>query len=243
MSMSVMSLDFYSVTTPGEALLLARQIYMYNMQLSKKTKMEGLKEPVIIDTDVGVDDALAIELLLRNNDVKLILITLVFGNVSPDVGLRALNLLLDDISIVRLGSEKALLNHVNYPSWVGHGVDGLGGSYEAIKSMRSKNDDNVKLSCTDHASVSIVETVTKFWKENNPVTVLAIGPLTNIALACLLDKNLCEKVGKLVIMGGCLVDELDFFLSFSISFSVFIQFISLVWARKCRLCIRIQLSL
>lgn len=139
--------------------------------------------PLIIDTDPGVDDAFAIALAARSPEVELAGVTTVFGNVSLDqTTSNALGLLayLDrhKVPVVK-GNEG--------PSGAAdvHGEDGLGGQAHTLPKHKKGlyGDDVIRF----------------FSNDITPdTTVVAIGPLTNIAEA--LDAGL--QFPRLIVMGG-----------------------------------------
>ena len=139
--------------------------------------------PLIIDTDPGVDDAFAIALAARSPEVKLVGLTTVFGNVSLDLTTRnALGLLAHlgrtDVPVVRGYEGPAGAADV-------HGEDGLGGQAHTLPENKKGlyGDDTVR-----------------FFADNltPDTTVVAIGPLTNIAAA--LDAGI--ELPRLIVMGG-----------------------------------------
>lgn len=160
------------------------------------------EELLIIDTDVGVDDALAIMLALSNPaKCKVLAITCVAGNVGLSTvytnTLRLLNFLGKQQAFpVFLGCRTPLVPmaappHNPHPH---HGIDGFGGVSECYPLP--KDDREVP---SEHASVAIVEIVRK---HPGIVTLVCLGPLTNVALAHRLDPAVLQNLKELVIMGG-----------------------------------------
>lgn len=150
-----------------------------------------MKQKVIIDTDPGIDDAMAILLMVNSKVFNLLAITTVAGNKSiQEVTNNASYVLgLTDLEVpIYSGSLRPLKSKLIKANV--HGEGGLGGV---------KVDTKFKLS--NDADDRIAELVRK-----NPgeVTILAIGPLTNIARAFIKDPKLPLKIKQIVIMGGAI---------------------------------------
>lgn len=149
---------------------------------------------LIIDTDPGVDDAHAILLTLAHPDVQVEAITTVNGNVNLDYttanALKILDVAGRDVPVYR-GCDRPLINRPASAAYV-HGVDGLGdcGIPESMKQVQS-----------EHA----VRALVRLANENpGELTLAAIGPLTNLAVALSIDPDLPIKFKQLVIMGGAI---------------------------------------
>ncbi len=151
---------------------------------------------IILDTDPGIDDALALCLALASPEVQLEAITTVSGNVGVDLttanALNLLNLLGHTEIPVARGCDRPLLSTVVAAAHV-HGENGLGGVILATGKNKVVEQ---------HAIDLIIERVLK-----NPgeLTLVAIGPLTNIALAVRKEPRIAELVHEIVIMGGALL--------------------------------------
>ena len=150
---------------------------------------------VIIDTDPGVDDALAILLALRSPELKVEAITPVAGNVPLDFTLpNALKLVeiagRTDVPVAG-GARHPLVRQLITASHV-HGNNGLAGvefPEPKIKPVAEKAPEMIR---------KIVNA--------NPgeISIVAVGPLTNVALALRDDPDLAGKLRSIVIMGGSL---------------------------------------
>ncbi|XP_022094659.1 inosine-uridine preferring nucleoside hydrolase-like [Acanthaster planci] len=154
------------------------------------------KLPMMIDCDPGVDDAIAIMMALSQPSVDLLAITCVAGNTHLDNVLRnALRVLrvCDRLDVpVYKGADVPLLNLHNKRAHDVHGSDGLGG-------VPDPDPPSLDLVQSEHA----VHAMLRLTKEHpGQVTMLAIGPLTNLALAIRLDPGFTGRLKKLVIMGG-----------------------------------------
>ncbi|MFJ6672209.1 nucleoside hydrolase [Actinosynnema sp. NPDC091369] len=151
--------------------------------------------PLIIDTDPGVDDALALALAAVSPEVDLIGVTTVFGNVSlTDTTRNALRLLTllgrDDVP-VGVGASRPLVHpHPHLSS--AHGSDGLSGYADTLPRATRGPDAR--------DAVTLLRDLLD--QADRPVTIVPIGPLTNIALLLAAHPGLKPKIGRLVVMGG-----------------------------------------
>jgi uridine nucleosidase len=153
-----------------------------------------MSKKIIIDTDPGVDDAMAILLALKSPEIEVVGLTTIFGNVHTDLATQNALRLVEfagrpDIPVAH-GAELPLLVPLAGVADFVHGRDGLG---------------NVNLPPPQGQAVDmpaaqfIVETVMAHPGE---VTLVPIGPLTNLALALALEPRLAERVAGVVVMGG-----------------------------------------
>src|SRR5438876_11537192 len=150
---------------------------------------------VIIDTDPGVDDALALLLAMRSPELKIEAITPVAGNVPLDLTLpNALRMVeiagRTDIPVAA-GARAPLMRRLVTATYA-HGENGLGGAVFP--------EPKIKPVATPAAEI-IRQIVRKYPGE---VTLITIGPLTNIATALNSDPELAGMVRALVMMGGSL---------------------------------------
>src|SRR5207249_4108999 len=150
---------------------------------------------VIIDTDPGVDDALALLLAMRSPELKIEGITAVAGNVPLELTLpNALRMVeiagRDDITVAA-GAKGPLLRRLVTATYA-HGENGLGGAIFAEPKRKP---------ITEPAADFIRRTVRKYPGE---ITLLTLGPLTNIAAALNADSVLARMVRGLTMMGGSL---------------------------------------
>jgi len=150
---------------------------------------------VIIDTDPGVDDALALLLAMRSPELKIEGITAVAGNVPLTLTLpNALRMVeiagRDDIPVAA-GASSPLLRRLVTAAYV-HGENGLGGAVFPEPKRKP---------VAEPAAEFIRQIVRKYPGE---VALLTIGPLTNIAAALNSDAELARVVRVLVMMGGSL---------------------------------------
>ena len=169
-------------------------------------------EKFIIDADTGSDDAVAILLALRDPSIEILGISIVSGNVPLELGIlntkSTMELCEQDIKVYA-GSNKPLLreykeihnlddfmDHVKSESPISasgqcvHGIDGMGDI-----GIYPKNKTYEKESGVDFLIKSLNE-------QPNEITVVTLGPLTNIAKAIEKDPSIIEKVKHCYVMGG-----------------------------------------
>lgn len=152
-------------------------------------------ENVIIDTDPGQDDAVAILLALASpKEINLLGLTTVAGNVPLNLTVKNARIVcelakMEDISIFR-GCEKPLIRNLVTAEHV-HGKTGLDGIILPEPTMPVKET---------HAVDFIIETIRK--NPINSITICALGPLTNIALALKNAPDIANKIKQIILMGG-----------------------------------------
>lgn len=153
---------------------------------------------IILDTDPGVDDAQAIAFAVAHPEIELIGLTTVFGNATLDIttrnALTILNLFGQTTIPVARGAAQPL-SQQRYPSpdFV-HGDDGLGNLHLAAPQTNAHSES---------AAEFIVRQATE---QPGEISLVAIGPLSNIATALKLDPLLPTKIRELVIMGGTVTE-------------------------------------
>lgn len=149
---------------------------------------------IIIDTDPGVDDAHAIMMAFAHPGAKVEALTTVAGNVS--LARATLNALIilevtgEDVPVFP-GCDDALVIPTSRRA-ISHGTDGLGDSGYPPPSGQASSEHAV------HALIRMAN------ESPGELTLAAIGPLTNIALATRLDPTLPQKYKRLVVMGGAI---------------------------------------
>ncbi len=150
----------------------------------------------IIDTDAGVDDAIAFGMPFaaarEQNPFRLLAVTTVAGNCSLAKVNKNVSAVLDALkqpTPVYIGCDRPLIETYQDASDF-HGVDGLGDAGLAVSSRTFENE---------HGALAL----TRLAREHSGnLGVVALGPLTNIALACNLDDSFAKNVSTLVVMGG-----------------------------------------
>jgi inosine-uridine nucleoside N-ribohydrolase len=153
-----------------------------------------MPQRILIDTDPGVDDTMAIFFALRSPELELIGLTTIFGNVHTELATtNALRLLeiagRTDIPVAR-GADHPLAGPFGGPVPSVHGDDGQGNTH-----------------LPPPATHPIGETAAEFIVEQvmgapGEITLVPIAPLTNIALALRLEPRIAENVKQVVLMGG-----------------------------------------
>ncbi|CAM8949255.1 unnamed protein product [Rhodiola kirilowii] len=151
-------------------------------------------DKVIIDTDPGIDDAMAILMAFQYLEIEILGLTTVFGNVNTKDATNNALLLCDmagqpDIPVAEGSPEPLKGGQPRIADFV-HGSDGLGNLY-LPPPKRNKIEKN--------ASEFMVEMASKYPGE---VSILALGPLTNLALAIKRDSSFAKNVKRVVILGG-----------------------------------------
>jgi purine nucleosidase len=153
-----------------------------------------MPHPILFDTDPGVDDAQAIAIALRHPELELLGLTTTYGNV--DVATATRNALLlaelagrDDVPVAQGAAAPLVKPRHPAPAHI-HGANGLGDI--ALPEPTGRADPR-------SAAQLIVDTVNDRPGE---VTLVAVGPLGNLAAALQLEPTLTERVKQVVIMGG-----------------------------------------
>ena len=155
--------------------------------------MPEARTAVIIDCDPGIDDAIAILLALASTELRVLAITTVAGNNTvrqeTENALRLLDLVGRSDVPVAAGANRALIAECvrRAPSW--HGSDGLGGADLPAASRACE---------PDHA----IDLIARQAEANRPITLIAIGPLTNMALLLARYPSIVDRIARLIIMGG-----------------------------------------
>ena len=148
----------------------------------------------LIDTDTASDDAVARVMALRHPDVHVEAITVVAGNVPLVQGVQNALYVVERCGQatgvpVHAGLARPLLRPLRTAQFC-HGNDGFG-------------DIGLKLSgrvpVSDHAVDVIIRTIRRFPHE---ITLVTLGPLSNLAVALLRDPNIAPLVDRCVVMGG-----------------------------------------
>lgn len=156
---------------------------------------EIIASRVIIDTDPGVDDALALLLAMRSPELKIEAITPVAGNVPLELtlpnALRMVEIAGRTEIPVAAGAKTPLMRRLVTATYA-HGENGLGGAIFPEPKTKPVSTP---------ASELIREVVRKHPGE---VTLITIGPLTNVATALNSDPELASLVKSVVMMGGSL---------------------------------------
>ena len=151
--------------------------------------------PVLVDCDTGIDDAVALLYLLASPEVEVVGITTVSGNApARSCALNTLRVLAlagrDDIPVA-VGAERPFLAEPLPHGSAVHGVDGMGDTALA-PADESRLDPRSALQLLDDLS----------REHEGRLRILALGALTNLALAVRADPSLVARVADVVAMGG-----------------------------------------
>jgi purine nucleosidase len=162
--------------------------------LSFATTIMTVPRKVIIDTDPGVDDALALLFAMCSPELQIEAITVVAGNVRLDLGLlNALRMVQiagrHDIR-VSAGAQAPLERRL--VTATSHGANGLGGLDFPVPTIKPVDEPATE---TIHSVAS---------DSPGEVSIIAIGPLTNVASALRAHPGLGKRVREIVVMGGSL---------------------------------------
>lgn len=182
---------------------------LFEETLKKCQTQTEQTRPIIIDCDPGVDDAMAIMNALYSSKVRTLLISCVAGNNPID---RITNNALHIVELchrktpVSKGATVPLYKKANYATHA-HGKQGLGAyTYKGPYTKAIKDDS--------------VEAMYKTLLENKDkhTTILALGPMTNIAMLIRKYPDAVEYIRKIVFMGGSKETETEPYPEFNINF-------------------------
>ena len=149
-----------------------------------------MKKKVIIDCDPGIDDSLALILALSSNEIEIVGITIVSGNVDAKQGaknaLKVLKLMKREDIKVYIGEEVPLVRSL-ITAQDTHGEDGLG----------ETNYEEANIEVNYGGVDFILENAKK-----GDLNIIALGPLTNLAKAIQKDIDAFNMINEIVSMGG-----------------------------------------
>ena len=156
------------------------------------------REKILIDCDPGIDDALALAMALASDTFELVGLTTIFGNLNVDqVTHNASGLLAlagrSDISVCK-GAARSLTGAFSGGVPHVHGSDGLG-----------DQDLLTGISVPECLDISAAEQIVKLatrHQDDGGLTIVALGPLTNLALALHLDPGIEQRIKRIILMGG-----------------------------------------
>ena len=152
------------------------------------------KRKLIIDTDCGSDDAVAIAMAMRSSDVEVLMISAVCGNVSMEQAVQNTLTTLEYADTyfppVYRGCASPLLRKASLAVET-HGHDGLGDLGFVPKKLKPASGNG------------IIEML-NLLREANPgeIEIVTLGPLTNLAVALMLDPDALRRVKVISSMGG-----------------------------------------
>ena len=146
----------------------------------------------LIDTDTASDDAVALVMALSRSDVDVEAITVVSGNVGLDQAVQnalyTVELCGADVPVYA-GAAKPMMRSLETAEYV-HGKDGMGDAGYPLSG---------RVPAEGRGADVIVETILGAPGE---ITLVALGPLTNVAIAVLLEPEIASAVDRVVVMGG-----------------------------------------
>jgi pyrimidine-specific ribonucleoside hydrolase len=151
-------------------------------------------QPLIIDTDGGSDDLMAISFLLAHPTVRIEAITVVNGLVHVDAGARNM------VRLLELAGRKDI------PVFAGRGTP-LRGHNEFPAEWRKTSDDLPGVTLPSASRKPEIKRAADYLVERlkqSPVRILALGPLTNIAEAMERQPSVKNAIREIVIMGGAI---------------------------------------
>ena len=151
-----------------------------------------MPKKIILDVDPGIDDAMALCMALSDPQLEVVAVTAVGGNVPPQMATRNVQGVLrqrDPPRLPRIGVASMPENGLPVDGRHLNGVDGLGGVEFDVAEL-----------LTPHPAEKIICDQVRAAPES--VTIVALGPLTNIARAFQRDPELPYLVGRIVMMGG-----------------------------------------
>lgn len=149
---------------------------------------------LLLDVDPGIDDALALCMAMFDPQVEVVAVTAVGGNVPPDQATRNVQAIIEQLDPPRWPRiGEASMPELGLPDRNVrlHGSDGLGGAHFEISELQHRHPSE-KVICDEVRAAP------------GQVTIVALGPLTNVARAFARDPTLGEIVGQIVMMGGTL---------------------------------------
>ncbi|MFD2922290.1 nucleoside hydrolase [Halobacillus naozhouensis] len=153
-------------------------------------------EHIILDVDTGIDDALAIAYAVHSPELNVLGITTGFGNVSQKEATRNTLQVLDvldadqNIPVIPGATTPISGRHIKEKSTRIHGEDGLGNSGLPFSKR------------TPHPYEAADFIIEKMEEYPGQITVIAVGPQTNMALAIQKKPEIVHLAKRVVIMGG-----------------------------------------
>ncbi len=158
--------------------------------------MSDAKIPVIIDCDPGHDDAIALLLAFGSKTLQVLGVTTVAGNsTGKNTYHNAVHFLsfLDLKTKVAKGADKPLLRPLITSSHV-HGKTGLDGFYHKSSGLK-------------HSGMIAFDFITEtLLSSKQKITLIPVGPLTNIAIALLAKPEIKTRIERIVLMGGAALE-------------------------------------
>ena len=154
---------------------------------------------VIMDCDPGHDDAIALLLATRSDEINILGVTTVAGNSelthTTNNALRILNYSgVSDIPVYA-GCEKPMMRGLyRLTGAIIHGEDGLGGPNVPAPQQKAEQEHGVDF------------IIRALRESEEKITLIPTGPLTNIAMALIKAPDIKDKIEDIIIMGGAIID-------------------------------------
>ena len=163
-----------------------------------------MTQHLLIDTDPGIDDALAILLALRSPDARVEAVTTVAGNVAVDRATanarRILAVAAPDPRPLLAGGAPAPLKRALVTAHQVHGQDGLGNLERFVEPTGQPRYPEPAYEIEMRSGPEVILEAADHWGAE--LTIVALGPLTNLALALQQDPRRLGRAGRIVVMGG-----------------------------------------
>ena len=150
--------------------------------------------PIVIDTDIGLDDAVALALAASLAALDVVAVTTTYGNVDVDRATRNAQEVARRFGVeapVIAGAASPLMRAANKPRRV-HGAEGLG---YVMPSTAPEHE-------VDRAAACIVDLARSYSSAGRPITLCSLAPLTNLAKAVAIEPDLPRLLDPVFIMGG-----------------------------------------
>ncbi|OED42533.1 hypothetical protein AB833_05850 [Chromatiales bacterium (ex Bugula neritina AB1)] len=148
---------------------------------------------VIIDTDPGIDDAIALCYALSHPKLEVLALTSIFGNVSTELAtqnaLRICELCNTSVPVAQGADSPLHIKRNPAPDFV-HGVNGFGNIELPVPTTRRDKSSAAEL---------IIDLVRE---QPGEITLIPVGPLTNLAKALEQAPDIADKVAEVIVMGG-----------------------------------------
>jgi len=153
-----------------------------------------LTKKILLDVDPGIDDAVALAIALFDPQIEVVAVTAVGGNVQPVQATRNVQAIIEQLDPPRwprIGEASDPDLGIPTRKVQLHGSDGLGGANFQVSELQHR-----------HPSEKVIHD--ELRAAPGEVTLVALGPLTNVARAFAREPALTEMVGQIVMMGGTL---------------------------------------
>lgn len=150
---------------------------------------------IILDLDIGIDDAFALLFAHYSPDVDLAGVTTLYGNTTRDKSLKNGLYIKERFGIeaeVYRGAAAALHHPLGPPPAFVHGEDGLGDTETIAPTIEAPD-----LSAAEFIARTVMS-------RPGEVTLIAVGPMTNLALARLIEPAIVDNVREVIVMGGAI---------------------------------------